>query len=61
MNESSHAKFAQLLRDFSIVFSKDEWKTGKCDFVQQRIQVYPRSTPVKLPNRRMPMHFKADL
>ena len=25
MNESSHAKFAQLLRDFSVVFSKDEW------------------------------------
>ena len=61
MNESSHAKFAQLLRDFSVVFPKDEWDIGKCDLVQHRIQVYPGSTPVKLPNRRMPMHFKADL
>ena len=29
MNESSHAKFAQLLRDFSVVFSKDEWHIEK--------------------------------
>ena len=61
MNESSHAKFAQLLRDFSVVFSKDEWDIGKCDVVQHRIQVYPSFTPVKLANRRMPMHFKSDL
>ena len=61
MHESSHAKFLQLLRDFSVVFSKDEWDIGKCDLVQHRNQVYPGSTPVKLPNRRMPMHFKSDL
>ena len=61
MDGSSHAKFAQLLRDFSVVFSKDEWDIGKCDLVQHRIQLYPGSTPVKLPNRRMLMHFKADL
>ena len=30
MNESSHAKFAQQLRDFSVVFSKDERDIGKC-------------------------------
>ena len=60
-NESSHAKFAQLLRHFSVDFSKDEWDIGKRDLVQKRIQVYPGSTPVKLPNRRMPMHFKTDL
>ena len=51
MNESSHAKFAQLLRDFSVVFSKDEWDLGKSDLVQHRIQIYPASTPVNLPNR----------
>ena len=39
MNESSHAKFAQLLREFSVVFSKDDWDIGKCDLVQHRIQV----------------------
>ena len=29
--------------------------------MQHRIQVYPGSTPVKIPKRRMPMHFKTDL
>ena len=61
MNESSHAKFAQLLRDFSVVFSIDEWDIGKCDLVQHQIQVYPGSTSVRLPSRRMPVHFKTDL
>ena len=61
MDEISHAKFAPLLRDFSVVFAKDEWDIGKCDLVQHRIKIYPGSTPVKLPNRRMPMHFKTDL
>ena len=37
MNESSHAKFAHLFRDFSVVFSKDEWDIGKSDLVQHRI------------------------
>ena len=39
MNECSHAKFAQLLHDFSVVFSKGERDIGKRDFVQHRIQV----------------------
>ena len=39
MNESSHAKFAKLFRDFSNVSSKAEWDIGKCDHVQHRIQV----------------------
>ena len=61
MNEIFHATLEQLLRDFSVVVSKDEWHIGKRDLVQHRIQVYPLSTPVKLPNRRLPMHFKRDL
>ena len=60
MNESSHAKLAQLLRDFSVVFSEDEWDVGKCNLAKQKNQVCPGSTPVKLPNCRMPMHFKSD-
>ena len=59
MNGNSHAKFAQLLHDFS-VFSKDEWDIGKCDLVQHRIPVYPSSNPLKLSNRGIPMHFKTD-
>ena len=33
----------------------------KCDLVQHKIDLKPRSKPVKLPNRRMPEHFKMDL
>ena len=61
MDPQIRAQFAQLLRTFSDVFSKSEWDIGKCDLVQHKIHLYPGSKPVKLPNRRMPMHFKKDL
>ena len=60
LKEKSPAEFAQLFRDFPIVFCKDQWNMGKCDLVQHRIQNYPNSTPVKLPNHRMLKHFKSD-
>ena len=55
------AQFAQLLRTFSDVFWKSEWDIDKSDLVQHKIDLYPGSKPVKLPNRRMPMHLKKDL
>ena len=58
MDPQIRAQFAQLLRTFSEVFSKSEWDVGKCDLVQHKIDLYPVSKPVKLPNRRMPMHLK---
>ena len=61
MDPQIRAQFAQLLRTFCDVFSKSEWDIGKCDLVQHKIDLYPGSKPVKLPNRRMPMHFKKDL
>ena len=61
MDPQIRAQFAQLLRTFSEVFSKSEWDVGKCDLVQHKIDLYPGSKPVKLPNRRMPMHLKKDL
>ena len=61
MDPQIRAQFAQLLRTFSDVFSKSEWDIGKCDLVQHKVNFYPDSKPVKLPNRRMPMHFKRDL
>ena len=61
LDPKTQAEFAQLLRSYSDVFSKTEWDIGRCDLVQHRIDLYPGSKPVKLPNRRMPMHFKADL
>ena len=61
LNPQIHAQFAQLLRTFSDVFSKSEWHVGKCDLVQHKIDLYPGSKPVKLPDHRMPMHLKEDL
>ena len=61
MDPQIRAQFAQLLRIFSDVFSKLEWDIGKRDLVPHKIDLYPGSKPVKLPNRRMPMHFKKDL
>ena len=34
---------------------------GKCDAITLKIEVYPGAKPVKLPNRRMPLHYKQDL
>ena len=55
------AQFTQLLRTFSGVFSKSKWDIGKCDLVQHNIDFYSGSKRVKLPNCRMPMHFKNGL
>ena len=61
MDPNFHAKIARLLRTSSEVFSKSEWNVGRCELVKHRIDLYPSSKPIKLPNRRMPMHFEADL
>ena len=55
------ARFAQLLRTISDLFLKSEGDIGKCNLVQHKSDFYPGSKPLKLPNRRMPMHFKKDL
>ena len=39
------AHFAQLLRNFSDMFSKSKWYIGKCDLVQRKIDLYPGSKP----------------
>ena len=53
-------EFRSLIDEFSDVFSKNEWGIGKCDVTSHKIDVYPVSRPVKLPNRRMPLHYKED-
>ena len=50
------AKFSELINDFSDVFSKNEWDIGQCDVTVHKIQVEAGSRPIKLPNRRMPLH-----
>ena len=49
------------MKDFSDIFSKSEWDLGKCDVTTHRIEVEPGSKPVKIPSRRMPLHYKEDL
>ena len=60
LNESYHAIYVQLLRDFSVVFSEDEWGMGKCALVRKRIQVEQNPIPVELLNHQMARHLKAD-
>ena len=54
-------KFNKLIDEFQDVFSKNQWDIGKCDATNHIINVYPESKPIKLPNRRMPVHYKMDL
>ena len=54
-------EFDSLIDKFSDVFSKNEWDIGKSDKTSRKIDLYLGSTPVKLPNRRMPLHYKEDL
>ena len=56
-----HDQFGSLVKKFSDIFSKSEWDLGKCDVTTHRIKVEPGSKPVKIPNRRMPLHYKEDL
>ena len=57
----SHDQFGSLVKEFSDIFSKSEWDLGKCDVTTHRIQVKPGSKSVKIPTRRMPLHYKEDL
>ena len=49
------------MKEFSDIFSKSEWDLGKCDVTTHRIEAEPGSKPVKIPTRRMPLHYKEDL
>ena len=56
-----HDQFGFLVKEFSDIFSKSEWDLGKCDVTTHRIEVEPGSKAVKIPTRRMPLHYKEDL
>ena len=61
INNNCRADFRNLLDDYSGIFSINQWDLGKCDATSQRIDAKPGSQPIKLPNRRMPVHYKDDL
>ena len=55
------ATFSDLISEFSYVFPKNEWDIGQCDVTAHKKQIEPGSRPLKLPSRRMPLHYKQDL
>ena len=61
IDEEYQQQFKDLVKEFEHVFSSSEWDLGKCDVTSHKIEVYPGSRPVKIPNRRMPLHYKEDL
>ena len=61
LSTSIKEQFSALVEEFSDIFSKNEWDLGKCDIISHKIETIPGSRPVKLPNRRMPLHHKQDL
>ena len=61
IDEEYRHQFKDLVKEFEHVFSSSEWDLGKCDVTSHKIEVYPGSRPVKIPNRRMPLHYKEDL
>ena len=56
-----HDRLGSLVKEFSDTFSTSEWDLAKCDVTTHRIEVEPGSEPVKIPTRRMPLHYKEDL
>ena len=61
ISPEAKAKFSELINEFPGVFSKNEWHIDKCNVTAHKVQVEPGSRPIKLPNRRMPSHYKDDL
>ena len=57
----ANAKFSESINEFSDVFSKIEWDIGQCGVSAHKIQLKPGTRPIKLPNRRMPLHYMDDL
>ena len=60
-NNNCRATFRNVIDDYSDIFSINQWDLGKCDATSHRIDVKPGSQPKKLPNRRMPVHYKDGL
>ena len=60
-NYKCRADFKNLIYDYSDDFSINQWDFRKCDATCHREDVKPGSQQKKLPNRRMPVHYKDDL
>ena len=56
-----HDQFGSFVKEFSDIISTSEWDLGKCDVTTHRLEVEPGSKPVKIPSRRIPLHYTEDL
>ena len=54
-------QFTGLVREFTCVFLSSEWDLGQCETLVHRFGVYPASKQVKIPNRRMLLHYEDNL
>ena len=61
IKNNCRAAFRNLIDDYTDIFSINQWNFGKCDATSHRKDVKPGSQLIKLPNRRMPVHYKDDL
>ena len=61
VNNNCRADYRNLIDDFSDIFSINQWNFGNWDATSHRIHVKRGSQPLKLPIRRMPVHYKDDL
>ena len=61
INNNCRADFRNLIDDYSDMFSINQWDLGKCDASSHKLDVKASSQSLKLPNRRMALHYKDDL
>ena len=61
ININCPTDFRSLIDDYSDISSINQWDLGKYDATSHRIDVKPGWQPIKLPNRRMPVHYKDAL
>ena len=61
INNNCRADFRNLIDDYGDSFSINQRDLGKCDATSQIIKVKTGSQLIKLPNRRMAVHYKDDL
>ena len=61
MSKRFHDQFESLVKEFSDNFFMSERDLGKRDVTTHQIDVNPGSKPVKIPSRRLPLHYKEDV
>ena len=61
ISNNCRADFRNLIDVYSDIFSISQWDLRKCVATSHSIDGKPVSQTIKIPNRRMPVHYKDDL